>query len=107
MDGQAGLRLCCQQTPKDKFSRVAAHFILPDYTTSNFNKFFLILHLNIFFLNSIFVRHVNLYNFKTILIFDDAPYKRKSINHDSGFITKIFNKYSLFTILLSIVLCVE
>ena len=25
MDGQAGLRLCCLQTPEDRFSRIEAH----------------------------------------------------------------------------------
>ena len=27
-DGQAGLRLCCSQTPEDRFSRVEAHLFL-------------------------------------------------------------------------------
>ena len=27
MDAQAGLRLCCSQTPEDRFSRVEAHMI--------------------------------------------------------------------------------
>ena len=27
-DAQAGLRLCCSQTPKDRFSRDEAHFII-------------------------------------------------------------------------------
>ena len=26
-DAQAGLRLCCLQTPEDKFSRIEAHLI--------------------------------------------------------------------------------
>ena len=29
---QAGLRLCCSQTTEDRFSHVAAHFILENYT---------------------------------------------------------------------------
>ena len=28
MDAQASLRLCCLQTPEDRFSRVEAHLIL-------------------------------------------------------------------------------
>ena len=28
MDGQAGLRLCCSQTPEDRFSPVEAHITI-------------------------------------------------------------------------------
>ena len=32
MDEQAGLRLCCLQTPEDKFSSVMAHIDKPEKT---------------------------------------------------------------------------
>ena len=34
MDEQAGLPLCCLQTPEDKFSRVMAHIDEPEKTNS-------------------------------------------------------------------------